>query len=41
VLALIALDLKPAEAHEAVRAAQALLGEQATVEALVRAALKR
>jgi Holliday junction DNA helicase RuvA len=41
VLALIALDFKPAEAQEAVRAVQALLGEAATVEELVRAALKR
>ncbi len=41
VLALIALDFKPPEAHEAVRAAQALLGPRATVEELVRAALKR
>lgn len=41
VLALIALDFKPPEAHDAVRAAQAVLGEQASVEELVRAALKR
>jgi len=41
VLALIALDFKQAEAHEAVRAVQAMLGEAATVEDLVRAALKR
>jgi Holliday junction DNA helicase RuvA len=41
VLALIALDFKPPEAHEAVRAAQAMLGPDATVEELVRAALKR
>lgn len=41
VLALIALDFKPPEAHEAVRAAQALLGPDATVEELVRTALKR
>jgi Holliday junction DNA helicase RuvA len=41
VLALIALDFKPPEAQEAVRAVQALLGEAATVEELVRAALKR
>jgi len=40
-LALIALDFKPAEAHEAVRAAQALLGDDATVESVVRAALKQ
>lgn len=41
VLALIALDFKLPEAHEAVRAAQAMLGAEATVEELVRAALKR
>lgn len=41
VLALIALDFKPPEAHDAVRAAQAVLGEQASIEELVRAALKR
>lgn len=41
VLALIALDFKPAEAQEAVRAVQAMLGETATVEELVRSALKR
>lgn len=41
VLALIALDFKPPEAHDAVRAAQAVLGEQASLEELVRAALKR
>jgi Holliday junction DNA helicase RuvA len=41
VLALLALDFKPAEAHESVRAAQALLGVEATVEELVRAALKK
>lgn len=41
VLALMALDFKQPEALESVRAAQAVLGEQATVEALVRAALKR
>lgn len=41
VLALIALDFKPPQAHEAVRAAQALLGSEATVEALVRVALKQ
>jgi len=40
-LALIALDVKPPQAHEAVRAAQALLGPQATVEELVRLALKQ
>jgi Holliday junction DNA helicase RuvA len=41
VLALIALDFKAPEAHEAARAAQALLGAEATVEQLVRAVLKR
>jgi Holliday junction DNA helicase RuvA len=40
-LALMALDFKAPEAQEAVRAAQAMLGENATVEELVRAALKR
>jgi holliday junction DNA helicase RuvA len=41
VLALVALDYKPAEAHEAVRAAAVLLGPQATLEELVRASLKK
>ena len=41
VLALMALGYKQVEAHEAVRATQALLGEQATVEELVRASLKK
>lgn len=41
VLALLALGFKQAEAHETVRAAQALLGAQATVEDLVRACLKK
>jgi len=41
VLALLALGFKQAEVHETVRAAQALLGTQATVEDLVRAALKK
>ena len=41
VLALIALGFKQAEAHEAARAAQALLGSPAAVEDLVRAALKK
>lgn len=41
VLALLALQYKHAEAHDAVRAAQAVLGPEATVEALVRAALKQ
>lgn len=40
-LALVALGFKQNEAHEAVRAAQALLGEQASVENLVRACLKK
>ena len=41
VLALIALGYKQPEAHEAVRAAQAVLGEKASVEELVRASLKK
>jgi Holliday junction DNA helicase RuvA len=41
VLALIALGFKQVEAHDAVRAAQAVLGPQATSEALVRACLKK
>lgn len=41
VLALMALGFKQAEAHETVRAAAAVLGPQANVEALVRAALKK
>lgn len=41
VLALLALGFKQAEAHETVRAAQAMLGAQATVEDLVRASLKK
>jgi len=40
-LALMALGLKQPEAHEAVRAAQAMLGAAATVEQLVRACLKK
>jgi Holliday junction DNA helicase RuvA len=40
-LALVALGFKQLEAHEAVRAALALLGESATVENLVRACLKK
>jgi Holliday junction DNA helicase RuvA len=40
-LALMALGLKQNEAHEAVRAAQAMLGAAATVEQLVRACLKK
>lgn len=41
VLALMALDIKQPEAHEMVRAAYAMLGEQATVEDLVRACFKK
>jgi Holliday junction DNA helicase RuvA len=41
VLALMALGFKQGEAHDAVRAAQTALGPQATVEELVRAALKK
>jgi holliday junction DNA helicase RuvA len=41
VAALIALGFKQPDAHEAVRGAQALLGAQAGVEQLVRAALKK
>ncbi len=41
VLALLALGFKPAEAHEAVRASQSLLGPQAGTEDLVRTALKK
>lgn len=41
VLALLALGFKQLEAHDAVRAAQAVLGETATVENLVRACLKK
>lgn len=41
VLALMALGFKQPEAHESVRAAQAVLGESASVEQLVRAALKK
>lgn len=41
VLALMALGFKQVEAHETVRQAQAALGAQATVEALVRASLKK
>ena len=40
VLALLALGFKQPEAHEAVRAAQAVLGPDAPVEDLVRATLK-
>ena len=41
VLALMALGFKQVEAHDAVRAAQAVLGASATVEDLVRACLKK
>lgn len=41
VLALVSLGFKQAEAHETVRAAQAALGTQASVEELVRASLKK
>jgi len=41
VLALMALGFKQPEAHEAIRAAQAVIGPQASVEDLVRASLKK
>jgi holliday junction DNA helicase RuvA len=41
VLALMALGFKQVEAHDTVRAAQAMLGTSATVEDLVRASLKK
>jgi Holliday junction DNA helicase RuvA len=41
VLALIALGFKPAEAHETIRATQALLGPEVSLEELVRASLKK
>ncbi len=41
VLALMALGFKQVEAHDAVRAAQTLLGAAASVEDLVRACLKK
>jgi holliday junction DNA helicase RuvA len=41
VLALMALGFKQPDAHESVRAAEAVLGPHATVEALVRASLKK
>jgi Holliday junction DNA helicase RuvA len=41
VLALMALGFKQIEAHESARAAQSVLGPQATVEDLVRASLKK
>lgn len=40
VLALLALGFKQVEAHDGVRRAQAMLGEQATVEELVRSCLR-
>ncbi len=41
VMALVALGFKQPDAHESIRAAQAMLGAQATVEELVRAGLKK
>ena len=41
MLALMALGFKQAEAHDAIRAAQAVLGPQASVEDLVRVSLKK
>jgi Holliday junction DNA helicase RuvA len=41
VLALMALGFKQVDAHDTVRAAQAVLGPQASTEELVRAALKK
>ncbi|MDD5139685.1 MAG: Holliday junction branch migration protein RuvA [Verrucomicrobiales bacterium] len=41
VLALMALGFKQIEAHDSVRAAQTMIGAQATVEQLVRACLKK
>ncbi len=41
ILALVALGYKQPEAYEAVRAVQALLGPQASVDQLVRTALKK
>jgi Holliday junction DNA helicase RuvA len=41
VLALMALGFKQVEAHDTVRAAQAMLGASASVEDLVRASLKK
>ena len=41
VLALMALGFKQIDAHDAVRGAQVMLGEKATVEDLVRACLKK
>ena len=39
--ALMALGVKPLEAHDSVRAALAILGAEATVEQLIRASLRR
>jgi Holliday junction DNA helicase RuvA len=41
VAALMALGVKPTEAHDSVRAALAMLGPEATVEQLIRACLRR
>lgn len=41
VAALMALGLRPADAHEAVRASLAMLGPEATSEQLIRASLRR
>jgi Holliday junction DNA helicase RuvA len=41
VLALMALGFKQIEAHDAVRSAQAVLGDKVTIEELVRACLKK
>ncbi len=41
VLALVALGFKQVDAHESIRAALAVLGESATIEDLVRAALRK
>jgi holliday junction DNA helicase RuvA len=41
VLALMALGFKQLEAHDSIRAAEAVLGAQASVEDLVRASLKK
>ena len=41
VLALMALGFKQVDAHESVRAAQMVLGPEASVESLVRASLKK
>ena len=41
VAALMALGVKPAEAHDSVRAALAMLGAEATVEQVIRACLRR